>query len=69
MPKMNGLEVLEDMNRTGKIKHIPVFLITAAESMEMLMEGGMKEAIRTDLAVMIFLFGRRLCPLRMFMTP
>lgn len=39
MPKMNGLEVLEDMNRTGKIKHIPVFLITAAESMEMLMEG------------------------------
>lgn len=39
MPRMDGLGVLKEMNRTGKIKHIPVFLITAAESMEMLMEG------------------------------
>lgn len=39
MPGVNGLGVLEDMNRTGKIKHIPVFLITAAESEAVLMEG------------------------------
>lgn len=39
MPDVNGLEVLKDMNRSGKIKHIPVFLITAADSQEMLMEG------------------------------
>lgn len=39
MPKMNGLDVLKEMNRTNKIKYIPVFLITAAESTEMLMEG------------------------------
>ncbi len=39
MPDVNGLEVLKDMNRSGKIKHVPVFLITAADSQEMLMEG------------------------------
>lgn len=39
MPGTNGLEVLMDMNRTGKIGHIPVFLITAAESDAILMEG------------------------------
>lgn len=39
MPKVNGLEVLRDMNRTGKIESIPVFLITAADSDEMLLEG------------------------------
>lgn len=39
MPGVSGLGVLEDMNRTGKIKHIPVFLITAAESDAVLMEG------------------------------
>lgn len=39
MPKMNGLDVLREMNRNGKIKHIPVFLITAANSEEMLSEG------------------------------
>ena len=39
MPDVNGLEVLKDMNRDGKTKSIPVFLITAAESQEMLMEG------------------------------
>ena len=39
MPDVNGLEVLKDMQRNGKVKHIPVFLITAADSQEMLMEG------------------------------
>lgn len=39
MPEMNGLEVLKEMNRNGKIKSIPVFLITAANNDEMLMEG------------------------------
>jgi len=39
MPKVNGLEVLKEMNRNGKIKTIPVFLITAANSEEMLLEG------------------------------
>ena len=31
MPDINGLEVLKDMNRSGAIKRIPVFLITAAD--------------------------------------
>ncbi len=39
MPEMDGLGVLREMNRTNKIKKIPVFLITAAESREMLQEG------------------------------
>lgn len=39
MPEMNGLEVLKEMNKSGKIKNIPVFLITAADSREMLLEG------------------------------
>lgn len=39
MPEVDGLDVLRDMNRTGKIKYIPVFLITAADSTEMLLEG------------------------------
>lgn len=39
MPDVNGLEVLKDMQRNGKIKHVPVFLITAADSQDMLMEG------------------------------
>lgn len=39
MPEVNGLGVLEEMNKNGKIKNIPVFLITAAESQEMLLEG------------------------------
>ena len=39
MPKMNGLDVLRAMNKNGKIRHIPVFLITAANSEEMLSEG------------------------------
>lgn len=39
MPKMNGLDVLRRMNRSGKLKSIPVFLITAENSQEMLLEG------------------------------
>lgn len=39
MPEVNGLEVLRDMNETGKIESVPVFLITAADSDEMLLEG------------------------------
>lgn len=38
MPRVNGLGVLEDMNRSGKIKSIPVFLITAISSKDMLMD-------------------------------
>ena len=30
MPEMDGLGVLREMNKSGKIKSIPVFLITAA---------------------------------------
>lgn len=39
MPRANGLEVLREMNRNGKIKTIPVFLITAADNEDMLLEG------------------------------
>lgn len=39
MPGINGLEVLKEMNRSGKIKSIPVFLITAANTEKMLLEG------------------------------
>lgn len=39
MPKMNGLEVLQKMNDNGRIQTTPVFLITAANSEEMLLEG------------------------------
>lgn len=39
MPEINGLGVLKEMNKNGKIKSIPVFLITAADSQEMLLEG------------------------------
>ncbi len=39
MPEVNGIGVLEEMNRNGSIRTIPVFLITAAESQEMLLEG------------------------------
>ncbi len=39
MPEVDGMDVLREMNRTNQITHIPVFLITAAESAEMLLEG------------------------------
>ena len=39
MPEMNGLEVLREMNRQGKTETVPVFLITAADSEQMLLEG------------------------------
>lgn len=39
MPEMNGLDVLKEMNKSGMIKNIPVFLITAADREEMLLEG------------------------------
>ncbi len=39
MPKVDGLGVLENMNNSGKIRQIPVFLITAADSEKMLMDG------------------------------
>ena len=39
MPEMDGIEVLREMNRSGKTENIPVFLITAAESDKMLLEG------------------------------
>ena len=39
MPEMDGFETLREMNRIGKIQNIPVFLITAEESRDMLLEG------------------------------
>lgn len=39
MPEMNGLGVLREMNRSGIIKDIPVFLITATGSEELQLEG------------------------------
>lgn len=39
MPEVNGIGVLQDMNRSGLIEQIPVFLITAADSEEVLLEG------------------------------
>ncbi len=39
MPKINGLDVLREMNQNGKIKSIPVFLITAANNEDLLLEG------------------------------
>lgn len=39
MPRMNGLQVLEELNKDSENHRIPVFLITAAESEDMLMEG------------------------------
>lgn len=38
MPVMDGMEVLFELNRTGKIYHIPVFIITAADNTQMLAE-------------------------------
>lgn len=38
MPVMNGLDVLREMNRTGKIGRLPVFIITASDSQELLMD-------------------------------
>ena len=39
MPNMDGLDVLREMNKNGMIRKIPVFLITAEDSREVLAEG------------------------------
>lgn len=36
MPVMDGMSVLMELNRSGKIYHIPVFIITAADNMQMI---------------------------------
>lgn len=38
MPVMNGIDVLKNMDKSGAINHIPVFIITAANSESLLME-------------------------------
>ncbi len=38
MPVMGGLEVLKELNRNGKIYHIPVLVITASDSEKQLMD-------------------------------
>ncbi len=38
MPEVDGMAVLRKLNETGIVLHIPVFIITAAEDNEMLME-------------------------------
>ena len=39
MPELDGLGVLRELNKNGKIDRIPVFLITAENSRDMLLEG------------------------------
>lgn len=39
MPKMDGLEMMRELNKSNRIQHLPVFLITASENEDMLMEG------------------------------
>lgn len=36
MPVLDGMGVLAELNRTGMISRLPVFIITAADSMQML---------------------------------
>ncbi len=38
MPEMDGMGVLKQMNESGRIVHIPVFIITAESSEKMLMD-------------------------------
>ncbi|MCD7716996.1 MAG: response regulator [Lachnospiraceae bacterium] len=38
MPGVDGLAVLKDMNVTGRIRTVPVFLITASENRDLLLE-------------------------------
>lgn len=38
MPVMNGIEVLKEMEKSGASDHIPVFIITAADSESLLMD-------------------------------
>ncbi len=39
MPEINGLGVLAELNKNGKIENLPVFLITAENDRDMLAEG------------------------------
>ncbi len=39
MPVMNGIEVMEEMNKLGFVKTIPVFFITADDSKDMMKKG------------------------------
>ena len=38
MPDINGLDVLREMNKSGMIKRIPVFIVTAADTDTMLLD-------------------------------
>lgn len=38
MPEMDGIAVLREVNRSGKMVHIPVFIITAENNEDLLME-------------------------------
>lgn len=38
MPNMGGMEVLRELKRSGRLERIPVFIITAADSEEILLE-------------------------------
>ena len=38
MPKINGLDVLREMNKSGKISYVPVFIVTAADTDSMLID-------------------------------
>ena len=38
MPEVGGLDVLREMNKSGTISHIPVFIVTAADTDSMLID-------------------------------
>ena len=38
MPDLNGLDVLREMNKSGMISRVPVFIVTAADTDSMLMD-------------------------------
>ena len=38
MPMISGLDVLRDMNKSGMIKRVPVFIVTAADTDSMLLD-------------------------------
>lgn len=38
MPQISGLDVLREMNKSGKISRVPVFIVTAADTDKMLLD-------------------------------
>ena len=38
MPRISGLDVIREMNKSGRISHVPVFIVTAADTDSMLID-------------------------------